>query len=1545
MAQENPNIDTVAEQKAALITDLNPSFVGKDQYSHARNVVKNSKGGDIGTIGNEPSNTLCITTPYRIIGTIPLPDDRLLIFSTDNSTSEIGIGNPKDCSYTTISNLACLAFSLDYPITGVAKKLFHQDTVVTFTDKKNPIRRITLKDPSKWTCENTLLFKKIQQPCLTIKKGHSGTLPNGSYSVVIAYIVDETIYTDYFSITNRLQIYTETSNNSLEIKLDGLDKQFDKFALIVIGNYVDPVTKGATKIAKNVGLFSTKTKSISLSDFTNASYQEVSLSTLVVKKKSWLKAGIISSNSNYLLLGDLVGREEENYQLKAMSIKADYVIDQVLADYYEDGGEDIGYYADENYDFYIQGVYSTGEYTDKFHIPGRLSDNKDREIVSSADVYEHDTQFADCTTEKVYRWQVENTAGDMVPQDNKFLCNRRELGIGKMGYFESTEVYPDNKDMYGEWANLPIRYHKFPDEEKVPRYTIIDGKTYINIKGIRFKNIPAFDNPDITGYKITRSDRRGGNGTVIARGIMTNVRSYDDPKLKQTILYSNYTVNDLNPDMYLSSTQAQFKNGTEHDFTPLVDYHKDQFTFHSPHTHFEPKYTLGTEVKIEAEEVAVVTGSFEKVYKHPRQKLLNQFSFWLAAALGIVETKFEEEGLKTKTTADTTMKGKAGINITATGTASFVTTPGISDINFGKSLTNPFGGVTSKTEGHNGGSLLSIMGETTKSAIADLGVIISSGDFSKIKTYLKVLKDILKIVASAGLEAGLFAVSAMRYATEYLDIIYNFTGYTDYTYQYNAKAVFNQSIPSKSGNKRRRLLKPAYYIPSDVVTIDDKIFNNYGRERSVYFKLNKEISDPKTIDTSRGTMSSFGLCGDATQHTSSTGSAFYVTSKISNPNQYGEVGSATPVSMHSCVLTGDTTPTLFGGDCIISRFQFQKKMHFFNQNLANANYPDGTEYDYRLYRNIAYPRYWIDSTKYDFSNLLTKTVVNYSTFSRTTAGKYNLDCKNKDVQSITRVEGNMYLSNNCAMDFFVESDFNPSFREKTTYPFYSKNNTNLSQIFRSDRLTFEEEFVVNRVYVDTYTTEIYARQQRDWFDPKDPIPAAQPNSVIYSLPSYNLQEIDNWQYFLPANYFAFKESDFGQLTTIQKLDQDRILFLFSKSSPYISMGRDFIQLENSGRKITIGDGGLFAQDPREIMPTDNNYGASNSRYAFSNTHLGRYYVSERQGRILQFNENVDDISRQGVSYWCKNYMPIFLYKYFPTYPEVENPINGVGYLSVFDSFNETVYITKRDFSPKKEYAADITYNNGFFYKGLSISLHSAYFNDISWTLSYSPIDKGFISWHDWHPEGVIQTDNHFMTIKDNGIWKHNESTDSFCNFYGKDYPFEIEFVSASGQQVETIRSLEYILEVYKYKNFGRDRFHILNENFDKLIVSNTEQISPLLNLIHGNPNAEENLIYPRKSTNLSYDIAFFKEQNKYRLNQFWDTTKDRGEYSGAEVHLFPTDESGYKNIINPVAINIDKPEEERKKFRHYWNKFRLIKTISGANKFITKIFNIKKQIV
>jgi hypothetical protein len=1529
--------------KPALVTDLNDSYISNEQYSYARNAVKNSKDGDLGTIGNEPSNTKCYSAPYKIIGLLPLPDDNDLVFSTDNFNSEIGIGNRNTCEYTKLNNNSCLNFHQDFPITGAVKKHSRKGVIVTFTDKRNPVRRIELNKLPKITdCNDILLWKKIQQPNIKITKGTIGNVPNGSYSVCLAYSVDGKIFSDYYSITNRVILYSETGTNSLEISISNLDKEFEKYSLVVVGNYIDPSTNGVTKVAKVVGEYSTKTSKVSVTDFINPDYKEVKLSSLVIKKRTWEKAGIVTSNSNYLIIADLVQRPEEDYQLKAMSIESEYIVEQVPADYYLNDGEDVGNYRDENYDYYIQGVYTSGEETDKFHVPGRRATASDLSIVSGNDVYENDTQFKDCSeSTKVRKWQVENTASEMIPFNEEFKCDRRLYGRGKMGYHESTELYPDNKAMFGQDALTPIRFHRMPSEAKVPRYSIVNGKEYINILGVRFKNIPKFNNPDIIGYKITRSDRKGGNGTVVARGIITNVRRYEDQQNKQTIMYSNYTVNDLSPDQYLSSTQTVYKNGKETNFNPLKDYYKDRFSFYSPHTLFEPRYSLGQEIKIESEEIAEVTGQFEKVYNHPKMKLLTQFSFWLALAIGAVETYFEAQGLKNQIVTDS--NGNVSGFATITGV-----TPGT--INFG---VGPLS--TTRTSGSSisrgGGSVLSITGQGVTDAINDIIKIITSGDFSQLSTYIKTLKAVISLIASTGVLIGLTTVTIIRYAQEILDIINRFTGNTDYVYQYNALAKFTRSLPVENGNKRRRLLKPYKYIPSTVVSVDNEIFNNFLSEKTVLLYLNKPISDPKTKDTSRRTISGFGACNNPEQKVTSIGSAFYATSKVINPNQYGQLGSASPVSMHSYVIpfgdgNSNTSPVLYGGDCIISKVYIEKKRQFFNQNAANANFMDGAEYDYRLYRNIAYPRFWLDSTQYSYSELLENPRINFSKFNRTTANKHNLDCKKGDKKVPTRIDdAYMYLSNNCVMEFFVESDYNPDYREKVQKPFYSKDNTNLSDIFRSDRLSLPEEYKISRAYSDIYTTEIYAAQQRDDFDPLNPIPSTQPNSVIYSLPAFNLQNFDNWQYFLPENYFAFNESDFGTLTSIQKIDQDRLAFLFSKASPYFSMGRDFLTMEQSGRKITIGDGGLFAQDPREQLPSDTNYASSTSRYAFSNTHLGRFYPSENQGRIFNM-EGFDDVSRNGMSFWCKNYMPIFLYKYFPDYPKLENPISGVGYQMVLDSFYETLYISKRDFVPKKELVKDIIYDKvkgTFLYRGLPISVRDTnYFNDVSWTLSYSIIDKAFISWHDWHPDLVVQTDNHFMTVKGNTVWKHNEAWDSFTNFYGNDYSFEWEPLSASGKQVETIRNIEYFLEAYEYKNFGRDRYHVKDIGFDYLLVHNSEQISPPLNLILSPENPRDRLFYPQKNSkdNISFDVLYDKNEQKYRINQFWDAVKDRN----ANVHLLSTDESGYKRVVNPTAIDVNKPEQERKKFRHNWNKFLLVRKKSGKYKLLVKILSINKLI-
>ncbi|WP_196301203.1 hypothetical protein, partial [Streptococcus pneumoniae] len=90
-------------------------------WTHARNLVNNSHDGQVGVIGNEPSNLNCVTLPYTLIGCIASADNEWILFTTDNINSEIGIFNESECKYTKLVNDPCLNFSTKHLITGAAR--------------------------------------------------------------------------------------------------------------------------------------------------------------------------------------------------------------------------------------------------------------------------------------------------------------------------------------------------------------------------------------------------------------------------------------------------------------------------------------------------------------------------------------------------------------------------------------------------------------------------------------------------------------------------------------------------------------------------------------------------------------------------------------------------------------------------------------------------------------------------------------------------------------------------------------------------------------------------------------------------------------------------------------------------------------------------------------------------------------------------------------------------------------------------------------------------------------------------------------------------------------------------------------------------------------------------------------------------------------------------------------------------------------------------------------------------------------------------------
>jgi hypothetical protein len=280
---------------------------------------------------------------------------------------------------------------------------------------------------------------------------------------------------------------------------------------------------------------------------------------------------------------------------------------------------------------------------------------------------------------------------------------------------------------------------------------------------------------------------------------------------------------------------------------------------------------------------------------------------------------------------------------------------------------------------------------------------------------------------------------------------------------------------------------------------------------------------------------------------------------------------------------------------------------------------------------------------------------------------------------------------------------------------------------------------------------------------------------------------------------------------------------------------------------------------------------------------------------------------------------------------------------IFDNTNEILYITKKDYKPL---FTDLALDGERFYRIVNgaktyYSLDSEAFQSASFTISYDPKSQVWLSFHDWIPTFLLPGKAHFMSVNKDSIWKHNVRCDKYTNFYGIDYPFEIEFVSSTGQNVSSMRNIEYILEAYRTYNNCSDKFHILDENFDQAIVYNSEQVSGLLELvIKSKTNPLDMLTYPQVGAQ-SIKINYSKEENKYRFNQFWDITKNRGEFTANNASMFVTKANGYQFEINPQYVNYQKPALQHKKFRHNSNRVLLRKLKSGDVKLLFKITNLK----
>ena len=1441
------------------------------------------------------------------------------------------------------------------------------------------------------------------------KGPQGGELLNGSYFVVGAYLINGQRVSDYSIPSNVQALFDHSGiAGSLEILVEYADQTFDEFDLVVveIRNLKTLAKRIGTYSTRqqriSIDIIDDRYDTVALGDLPLRNPIADKSDAIFRNGDYLIRTGPTDKlDFNYQPLANQIATEwvsveyPANYY-KTGGNKTNYLRDEVYAFFvrwiYNTGDKSPSFHipgrvatpaelgftttdtlVDEipNTMHQVWRVNNTAGYT-----PGPLSTLPDGGVVIGRGVmaYWESTEKYDDNTPEIWNGTYIN------PDTNINIGNTTNTDYDLCGRAIRHHRFPDNTKGYrgpGDWASNHYN----------------STGSAIRIMGIQFKNIKApVDNDglpitNIVGYEILRGTREG-NKSIVAKGMINNMRHNSLPGITgRTGLYPNYP---YNPTQGINTADKFLEYWQGSGGNTLIS--QQHFTFHSPDTSFKNPYLSAKELCIYGEISGTADGKFEYPFGHPRHKLLQDKVVLIAMIAGIGYALLKKNGKMQSTYTEARVLDIAATSAFLGPTSGVSAAPGYTAGNLGTPILPALiqGGIV----GMLAAPVLAITGAKQAgafilAAVTGLGAdaysallrtkitatgatpvpgimggytseTIDGGTDNQMPLAMSLLNGVLDFViaVSEGAEAIIRLIKAMSPSQQY-------------ALQYQSHCFYNKYNTPVVGN-RRFDINEAMYLDPDLQDFGQTLrINNLYRSRTIALETYKNVAYTIGIDDTQQTVSSaanfssVSLAEPTKTSFQTTGVSHYTGLKQRLRNQYGQLDGIIQVPLPMCmskVKPIATSDILFGGDTYIGRYTEKNTMFFF-YNWLNGQ-PDYAELNYRDYQMVAFPKYWADFTDFDFNDMMGQ-IANNITSPATwgnyiPSGYYNLDSTNNSLTGLFIVkESYMYLFNSGIRDFFVESEINVDLRDhgdgdaqRHYEPFgYSDVNAlfNTGIIKSGNYCKYDYSLSISRLYSSVTN---WGNMQPRNYKPNvaQDCYVYRPNRLIYSLPQNLENTKDYWRVFLPNNYKDFK----SRISAIKPVNKNGALFLFENESPMEVKGVESLETA-SGTKITIGDGGLFNQPLQNVLNTDDSYeyGSCQNRLSVVNTASGIFWMSQNQGKIFQLQSGVKEISAFNNKWWLATYLPYLLTKdpMFANKPfELkDNPVAGIGCQTIYDNEAQLIYFCKRDFFLRSDIRDVVTYvsNDDFLVNGtLHIKLGDPlYFRKASWTISYDPKTENWIGYHDWHPSLLMPGKTNFLSILDAGIWRHNDNCSSYCNYYGVDYPFEVEFATVTPQTVNTLRSVEYYMETYKYDINCYDRFHALDFNFDEAIIYNSEQCSGLLRLtLSPRNNAPEIVTYPKINPTF-IEILYSKVEQKYRFNQFWDITADRGEYNlAAQRMIFNTEPNGYIRNLNPTNLDYNKFQTERKKMRHFKNTVLLRRRVCGDKNMIVSIANTKNLI-
>ena len=392
----------------------------------------------------------------------------------------------------------------------------------------------------------------------------------------------------------------------------------------------------------------------------------------------------------------------------------------------------------------------------------------------------------------------------------------------------------------------------------------------------------------------------------------------------------------------------------------------------------------------------------------------------------------------------------------------------------------------------------------------------------------------------------------------------------------------------------------------------------------------------------------------------------------------------------------------------------------------------------------------------------------------------------------------------------------------------------------------------------------------------------------------------------------------GKLIDIRGIESEQILVRFENTFEIHNAVNQYKDGINANT-VNSGTGTLFSARPVSFNNADLGYGGTQHK-ALLSTEFGHFWADAMRGQVFMVDPNGRNLKEitQGKRNWFKEHLPFKIIKSVNNmnHLDTDNNFKGLGLIFGYDSRFKRIFLTKRDYVAKVK---NIYYKDKNFYikendveKEISLQ-DDKYFEDVSFTMAYSPMTETWISYYSFKPDFYIGFHNYFQTginfskdKKEEGLWSHLLTNKSYQVFYGKKYPWTIELPFKNNMVNKVLESVSFWLDSRRYHNeydFAEKR----NEGFNKSWIYNNSNNSGRLDLIVENKNdLYQKTLYPR-FTGISNEILITENDKRWSFNYFYNEV--RNELNNNPIWYW--DKNVIDKVINTDSLKYNNPWKDR----------------------------------